>query len=1192
MARFVHLVVHTEYSLVDGVVRIGSEHKDDGSTLREGLVDATARLGMPAVAVTDQGNLFALVKFYRTAQQRGIKPLIGVDARIREDGSQGEPSRLVLLCQDARGYNNLTRLVTRSYLEGQGRHGPTILRSWLARETTAGLIALSGAREGDVGRALVAGKEADARSALESWLELFGDRYYLELQRTGRPGEEECIAGSLQLAVTLGVPVVATNDVRFVQPEDFESHEARVCIHEGTLLADASRPRRYSEEQYLRSPAEMAQVFADLPEALENSVEIARRLNLEIRLGKPSLPAYPVPAGQTTEEHLREQARAGLERRWSSLEGALGAAIAREHYESRLVAELDVICQMGFAGYFLIVADFIRWARENGVPVGPGRGSGAGSIVAYALGITDLDPLRYDLLFERFLNPERVSMPDFDVDFCMEGRDRVIDYVAERYGRDRVSQIITYGTMAAKAVVRDVARVQGLSYGFADSIAKLIPFELGITLDDALEKEEELRKRYRNEEEVREVIDLARSLEGLVRNAGMHAGGVVIAPSVLTDFAPLYCDENGTSVVTQFDKDDVEAAGLVKFDFLGLRTLTIIDWAVRTINAGRARDGEPPLDMATLPMDDAATYALLKRCETTAVFQLESRGMKDLIKRLQPDTFEDIIALVALFRPGPLQSGMVDDFIDRKHGRIGGGIDYLHPDLKPVLYPTYGVILYQEQVMQIAQVLAGYTLGGADLLRRAMGKKKPEEMAKQRSIFVEGATKRGVAEHTAVHIFDLMEKFAGYGFNKSHSAAYAVLSYQTGWLKAHYPAAFMAAVLSSDMDKTDKVVTLIDECNRMGLAVEPPDVNASQYMFAVSGPKSIRYGLGAIKGVGHAAVENMIDERTVRGPFADLRDLCRRLDLNKVNRRVLEALIRSGACDSLAGMRHRSSLMHQLPAAMQAADQSTRAKEAGQTDLFGLSLTSPVLPGEVARSAGEESESLPEWSEAVRLAGERETLGLYLTGHPIAEYERELKPIVSGRIADVGGAKPVGAGEDRGNAWRGPGRSVTVAGLVLEIRKRGGRTSFMLDDRSGRLEVAMFDDVYQQFRALVTKDAILVVEGGLRWDDFIDDWRLQAKKILDVDQAREQYARNLVLRWPAARPHNGDAGKLIAALETALKPSRGGRCNVAVRYATGDAAAILQFGEQWKVRPSRELIERLGTLVGRDAVELYYERSV
>jgi DNA polymerase-3 subunit alpha len=586
----------------------------------------------------------------------------------------------------------------------------------------------------------------------------------------------------------------------------------------------------------------------------------------------------------------------------------------------------------------------------------------------------------------------------------------------------------------------------------------------------------------------------------------------------------------------------------------------------------------------------------LKRCATTAVFQLESRGMKDLIKRLQPDCFEDIVALVALFRPGPLQSGMVDDFIARKHGKNSGQIDYLHPDLTAILTPTYGVILYQEQVMQIAQVLAGYTLGGADLLRRAMGKKKAEEMALQRAVFVEGATRRGVAEHVATHIFDLMEKFAGYGFNKSHSAAYAVLSYQTAWLKAHYPAAFMAAVLSSDMDKTDKVVTIIDECNRMGLGVEPPDVNASQYMFAVSGPKSIRYGLGAIKGVGHAAVENMLAEREAHGPFRDLRDLCRRLDLNRVNRRVLEALIRSGACDSMGSMRNRATLMHQLPAAMQAADQSTRARQAGQTDLFGLAEPplAPLAAGAAGSALGVDRatggvqlhETLPEWSEAVRLAGERETLGLYLTGHPIAEYERELKPIISGRIADVGGAKPVGAGKDRdgegggGNQWRGPGRSVTIAGLVLEVRKRGGRTSFILDDRSGRLEVTMFEDVYQQYRTLVAKDAILVVDGGLRWDDFIDDWRLAAKKIMDVDQAREQYARNLVLRWPM------DAS--VTALERALQPSRGGRCAVAIRYSRGDAAALLQFGEQWKVKPSRELIERLGLLVGRDAVELYY----
>jgi DNA polymerase III subunit alpha len=880
-----------------------------------------------------------------------------------------------------------------------------------------------------------------------------------------------------------------------------------------------------------------------------------------------------VPSGLSTEDFLREQARRGLQMRLQRLAEAPreGRTISVEEYESRLVTELGVICQMGFAGYFLIVADFIRWARENGVPVGPGRGSGAGSLVAYAIGITDLDPLPYDLLFERFLNPERVSMPDFDVDFCMDGRDRVIEYVAQRYGRERVSQIITYGTMAAKAVVRDVARVFGMSYGFADSIAKLIPFELGITLKDALAKEEELRRRYQNEEETRTILDMAMSLEGLVRNAGMHAGGVVIAPSVLTDFAPLFCDEAGNSVVTQFDKDDVEAAGLVKFDFLGLRTLTIIDWAVKVINTQREAKGEPPLDIAALPMDDTASYDLLKRCETTAVFQLESRGMKDLIRRLQPDCFEDIVALVALFRPGPLQSGMVDDFIARKRDKTTGPIDYLHPDLKPVLAPTYGVILYQEQVMQIAQVLAGYTLGGADLLRRAMGKKKPEEMAQQRSIFVEGATKRGVEQATAEHIFDLMEKFAGYGFNKSHSAAYALLSYQTAWLKAHYPAAFMAAVLSSDMDKTDKVVTLIDETRRMQLKVEPPDVNSSHYMFTVSGPRTIRYGLGAIKGVGQAVIDMLVAERQAKGNYRDLADLCRRSDANRLNRRVLEALIRSGAVDGLGA--NRATLMHSLPSAMQLADQTIRARAVGQDDMFGL------MEPDAGVCATLPSEVLPDWSRRVRLDGERDTLGLYLTGHPFEEFEQEVRPVISGRIADLTGERPVVTNE----GFHFKGKPATVAGMVFDLGKRGSRMVFTLDDRSGRLEASMFEDVWQQYRTLIAKSAILIVEGALRFDEYIEGWRLNAKRVLDIDQAREQYGRRLLLRWPEA----ADPG-FIKTLEQTLKPFRGGRCTVIVSYQSGVAKAELVLSQEWCVKPTRDLTERLAQLCGNDGVRLVY----
>jgi DNA polymerase-3 subunit alpha len=813
----------------------------------------------------------------------------------------------------------------------------------------------------------------------------------------------------------------------------------------------------------------------------------------------------------------------------------------------------------------LIVADFIRWARGNGVPVGPGRGSGAGSLVAYVLGITDLDPIEHDLLFERFLNPERVSMPDFDVDFCMEGRDRVIDYVANKYGRERVSQIITYGTLAAKAVVRDVGRVLGHNYGYVDKIAKLIPFEIGITLDKALEQEDELRRLYQADAEVRELIDLARKLEGLVRNAGTHAGGVVIAPSVLTDFTPLYCEEGSTAPVTQFDKDDVEAAGLVKFDFLGLRTLTIIDWAVRDINKERALAGEQPLKMSALPMDDAATYRLLKSSKTAAVFQLESRGMKDLIRRLQPDRFGDIVALVALFRPGPLQSGMVDDFIARKHDTSGATIDYLHPDLKGVLEATYGVILYQEQVMQIAQILAGYTLGGADLLRRAMGKKKPEEMAKQRSVFVSGAVARGVREAQATHIFDLMEKFAGYGFNKSHSAAYALLSYQTAWLKAHHPAAFMAAVLSSDMDKTDKVVTLIDECASMGLVVEPPDVNESVYAFRVAGPASIRYGLGAIKGVGESAVQALIEERGANGRYQSLPDLCRRIDLQRINRRVLEALIRSGSLDGIGP--NRATLTAELERAMHLGEQNSRAMSVGQVDLFGLSAA--------------EDRPVAEWTEAQRLAGERETLGLFLSGHPITPYEQDLKFLASARLADVGGPKPAASSGERG--WS-QGKPATVAGLVLEIRRRPNRVTLILDDRTGRLEVSLYEETYQQYRDIIVKDAILIVDGTLRFDDFIEAWRLQAKTLMNIDRARERFARRLWFRWP----DEFDGPQGMNRFEEILKPFLKGPCGVSVVVSRATYAGRLNLADAWSIRASRELLDKLTALVGREGWYLVY----
>jgi len=1149
------LRLHTEYSLVDGIVRV------------PGLMREVANAGMPAVALTDQGNLFAMVKFHREAEKRGVKPIVGVDLWVTDGGERAEPALLTLLAQDAAGFRNLTRLVSRSYLEGKDRGRPMLARAWLDGASTEGLIALSGGTQGDVGRALLAGRLEEADALLGRWQALFGDRFYLEIQRTGRPGEEPHIAGVLALVAARAVPVVATNDVRFLARDEFEAHEARVCIHGGHRLDDPGRPRPYAHEQYLKTPAEMAELFSDLPEALENSVEIARRCSLPLAQGGIFMPAFDVPDGTSTTQFLRRLATEGLTRRIGA------AANEAEQYQARLDQELRVICDMGFEGYFLVVADFIRWAREQEIPVGPGRGSGAGSLVAWSLGITDLDPIRHDLLFERFLNPERVSLPDFDIDFCMSRRDRVIDYVADRYGRDRVSQIITFGSLAARAVVRDVGRVLGLPYGFVDGVAKLIPFELGITLEDALEKEPELARRYGAEDEVRDLIDLARRLEGLARNAGTHAGGVVIAPSPLTDFTALYCEAGGGSVVTQFDKDDVEQVGLVKFDFLGLRTLTIIDWAVRLINAKRLAAGEAPLDLERLPLDDAETFKLLRSGRTTAIFQLESRGITDLVRKLQPDRFDDIVALVALFRPGPLQSGMVDDFIARKHGRGAATIDYLHPNLAEILKPTYGVILYQEQVMQIAQTLSGYTLGGADLLRRAMGKKKPEEMATQRSVFVDGAVARGVPASRAGYIFDLIEKFAGYGFNKSHSVAYALLAYQTAWLKAHYPEAFMAAVLSCDMEHTDKVVSFIDECVGIGLEVQPPDVNESSYAFTVAGPGTIRYGLGAIKGVGEGAVDAIVGERERGGPYRDLVDLCRRVDLRLAGKRTLEAMLKSGCFDAFG--RTRASLAAALPAAIQLGEQRTRAITAGQDDLFG-GLAEPST-GTVHPSF--EFPQVAEWSEAERLAGERETLGLFLSGHPIAEYEQELRQVAPARIVDLGGPRP--AADTRGF---GGGKTVTVAGLVLEMRRRGSRMTLVLDDRSGRIEVSLFDDVWQAHRAVIARDAILVVEGQLRYDEFIDDWRINAKKLTPIDELRERDARRLVIRLPAG----GGDGRMLAKLEEILRGGRGGHCAVAVHYIGCEARGTLTFADEWSVKPTKSLLDELARLVGRDGIRLGY----
>ena len=1019
-----------------------------------------------------------------------------------------------------------------------------------------GLIALCAGREGDIGQAILAGHPNRARTLASAWSKLFPDRFYIELQRTGREQERQYESTVLKIAAALELPVVASNDVRFLEKEDFQGHEARVCIHDGRLLSDRRRERRYCEEQYFKSSKEMEELFADLPEALENSYQLAMRCNLEMEFGTYYLPDFPTPDGMSVEDYLQNESQKGLEQR---LARQSTAPQHPEHeYEQRLDLELGVIKEMGFPGYFLIVADFIRWAKKNDIPVGPGRGSGAGSLVAYALGITDLDPLVHELLFERFLNPERISLPDFDVDFCMEKRDQVIDYVARTYGRDQVSQIITYGSMAAKAVVRDCGRVLGLGYSFVDSIAKLIPLTLGITLKNALKEEPQLEKRYNDEEETRALLDLAMSLEGLKRNAGRHAGGVVIAPSPLTDFTPLFCEAGGGSMVTQFDKDDVETIGLVKFDFLGLRTLTIIDWTLKTINAQRVEDGEEPIELEKLPMNDPAAFKLLQSCRTTAVFQLESRGMKDLIRKLVPDSFDEIVALVALFRPGPLESGMVGDYIDRKHGR--SLVQYPHPALEHILKPTYGVILYQEQVMQIAQELAGYTLGAADILRRAMGKKKPAEMAKQRIIFVQGAIERGVDEDLANLIFDQMETFAGYGFNKSHSAAYALIAYQTVWLKAHYQSEFMAAVLSSDMDNTDKVDESIHECRDLGLEVLPPDIAKSHHAFTSVDRNTIRYGLGALKGVGHAAIDMIEKEREANGAYSDLSDFCNRIDHRKVNKRSMDVLVRSGALDGLDTECNRARMIHELPEAVRAAEQYRADEESGQVDMFG-SFSESNAPRITQHG------DVRPWTRLQALQAERDTLGLYLTGHPVELEADDLARFTTCTLGAVGNRMPAESVGKRS------GTAMVLAGMVRAIRRRGNRGGFVsLEDHTGRIEAALFDDTWTLYAELLNKDEILVVEGRVATDNFSGGYRMTSQKIMTLSEAKSRFAKGVQISL------RGPGEDICASLQSTFVPYQDGSGLVWLNYSNARARARLELGEEWNVKACEELVAALGEL--------------
>ena len=1154
---FVHLHVHSEYSLVDGILRV-----DD-------YVDGLVEKGMWGGAVTELNNVFSMVKFYRRCLERGIKPVIGAEINLADETGADRNQKLVLLCRNNDGFRNLSELITLGYTRGQERGAPVVRRDWLESHA-GGLIALSGAGSGAVGQAVLHNQPDYAREQLAWFLDVFPERYYLELQRTGRPGEDVHIDESMELASEFGIPVVATNDVRFPAPEDFSAHEARVCIHNGYTLNDPKRPRLYSNEQYLKSPEQMRELFHDLPEALQNSVNIAVSCNLELQFDEYHLPEFPVPDGFDQSGWLRQEACAGLEKLLDAGKAAGGGAgIDAEQYKQRLDDELDVIIDMGFPGYFLIVADFIRWAKQQGIPVGPGRGSGGGSLVAYVLGITDLDPITHELLFERFLNPERVSLPDFDVDFCMDRRDEVIEYVSGRYGRERVSQIITFGSMAAKAVVRDVGRVLGHPYGYVDKIAKLIPFELDMTLDKALEAEDMLKQRYADEEEVRILIDLAKKLEGLSRNAGKHAGGIVISPRALTEFMPLYCERNTAVTSTQFDMGDVEAVGLVKFDFLGLRTLTIIDWAVKDINELLPDKTGGKLDIGNIALDDADTYAGIRRMDTTAVFQLESDGMRKLIKRLEPDRFDDLVALVALFRPGPLDSGMVDDFIERKKGKAP--VRYLHPSLEPVLKPTYGVILYQEQVMQIARTLGGYTLGSADLLRRAMGKKKREEMAQQRDIFVQGAEANDVSKTVATSIFDLMEKFAGYGFNKSHSVAYALLAYQTAWLKTHYPAAFMAAVLSADMNNTDRTVRLIDELERMKLVLKPPSANHGDFKFRVTDEKTVLFGLGAIKGVGRSAIVSLCEERQENGPFSDLFDFCRRTDPRKVNKRVIEALVRCGALDDFD--RSRSVLAASLEKALRFAEQYVSNEDAGQDDLFGAELLTP--PGGRAGEPEIPYVDAPDWEDLERLKGEKETLGFYLEGHPITRYENELAPFISARLGKVKA-----------------GMKLTVAGYIESLRIRtGGRgrlAEIMLDDRTARVQVTVYSENYQKYGELLQKDSLVIMKGEAVEDDYLESGvSIVAAEVYSLTELRRRYGA-VRLKINKNMLDNG----FVSGLREVLSRYGTGTNRVLMEYNTGNVSTVLSFGSGWDVDISDELLTELTDMVGVTNVGLDFPGKV
>lgn len=1146
-SRFIHLNVHSEYSVTESIIRI------------DALVDHAVKHEAPAVAVTDTGNLFAVVKLYQSATARGVKPVIGCELPV---GNAAKHHSALFLCLNNTGYVNLMRLVSRAYDNRHSGDAPWAEYDWLA-EYADGLVVLSGAAGGDIGAALLAGDEAEARKKARFWASTFPERFYIEMQNAGRENDAAYLPRAFELAEAESLPAVATNRVCFLNADDFRVHNVRVCIARGDTLDDSNRANLHTEEQYFKSGEEMKALFAKCPEAIENSYEIAKRCTVNLELGKVLLPAFPISDGESPDSVLRAKATAGLE-------ACLGAGephAKREVYERRLQHELEVISKMTYAGYFLIVAEFVLWAREQGIPVGPGRGSGAGSLVAYALGITEIDPVKYKLLFERFLNPERISMPDFDIDFCTEQRDMVIDHVSELYGEDRVSQIITFGSMAARAVVRDVGRVFGCPYSMMDEIAKLIPLQLDIKLKDALAKTPELKAKYDKEPKVHEVIDISLELEGLVRNVGCHAGGVVISPDPLTDHSALYRDPGtSSSLLTHLDMNDLERVGLVKFDFLGLSTLTIIE---KTLANMRARGIETP-PLKEMPLDDPETYKLLGEGRTTAVFQLESEGVRRLLRRLKPNCFDDIVAVLALYRPGPLQSGMVDDFIQRKRG--AAEIVYPHPKLEPVLKPTCGVIIYQEQVMEIAQILAGYTMGNADILRRAMGKKKPEEMAKQRKVFVNNAVERGVKRRQATEIFDLMEKFAGYGFNKSHSVAYALVAYQTAWLKAHYGAFFMAATMSFN-HSTDKLVSLIHECRSAGIKVEPPDINLSGLDFTVEDDKRIRYGFGAIRTLGRKAMQSAIEERKAHGDYASMEDFCSRA-AGDVRRNMLNTLVRSGALDSLD---ERAAMLARMQTTFAMASQSRQSRSAGQDDLFTGEL-SPAPPESAAAV-----EPLPE-DESIKM--EKEALGLYIRRHPMDQLRSELRGL---NLYSLHQMKQIEESDQPRSDKTKPSEKYRTAGVITQIRQRRGKRGaivlFTLDDNSGRLEFLLGGKAHERCKDLLGSGKIVMVEATHNYDPFRERGGWRAENVQNLDDMRRAHGKRLAIVLDADRTD----GDFCAQLKNELERFKtNGKCPVYIDFHRVAASARIQLGKTWEISPCDEVVGRLKRIEGVKQVEIKY----